>query len=123
MMLASVSLVVCTDFMMVVNIIEPYTFSICIFMTHSLSYSSLFLTDKTLQLVTEVVMSGVVHQVIPFNDMLLVTTNNSLILYKWSVESCELQKVCNNKDFICALFVRTLGDFILVSAVYGERCV
>ena len=59
-------------------------------------------------------MSGVVYQVAPFNGMLVATVNSSIHVLKWDEEKTELVQVCKNTDNICALFVRTKGDFILV---------
>ena len=55
------------------------------------------------------------YQVAPFNGMLVASVNNEVEIHSWAEEEGELKEICNYADNILALFVKTKGDFILVS--------
>ena len=77
----------------------------------------LIFADNILQLVHQCVREGAVYQVAPFNGMLVSAVNNEVEIHSWAEEEAELKFVCNYSNNILALFVKTKGDFILVSKV------
>ena len=71
--------------------------------------------DKTLHLVHEKVRDGAVYQVAPFNGKLVATVNFEVQVLSWSEEKGTLEEECKYTNTILALFIKTKGDFILVS--------
>ena len=59
-------------------------------------------------------VGGTVYQVREFSDKLLATVNSSVVIYQWAGE-CELEEECSYCNNILAIYLKTKGDFILVS--------
>ena len=74
------------------------------------------LLAKTLLLVHERLMLGAVYQVTPFSGgKLVVSVNHTVHVLNWSEELNTLEEEAKYTNNILALFVKTKGDFILVS--------
>lgn len=68
--------------------------------------------SKALEMVYMKDEAGAVYQVVPFHDKLLVSVNSEVRLYKW--EEGELVSECSYTNTILALFLKCMGDFILI---------
>ncbi|XAR59373.1 hypothetical protein NMG60_11015195 [Bertholletia excelsa] len=73
--------------------------------------------DQKLQLIAEKETNGAVHSLNAFNGKLLAAVSQKIQLYKWVLREdggWELQSECGHHGHKPALYVQTLGDFIVV---------
>ena len=74
-------------------------------------------SGKQLHLVHSLVKSGAVYQVVPFsNNKLAISVNHAVCVLAWNEEQSILEEECNYQNNILSLFLKTKGDFILVSS-------
>ena len=78
-----------------------------------------FISGKQLHLVHSQVKAGAVYQVVPFsNNKLAISVNHAVSVLAWDEESSALKEECNYQNNILSLFLKTKGDFILVSGAW-----
>ncbi|CAH2080609.1 unnamed protein product [Thlaspi arvense] len=73
--------------------------------------------DQKLQPIAEKETNGAVHSLNAFNGKLLAAVNQKIQLFKWVLREDggrELQSECGHHGHKPALYVQTLGDFIVV---------
>ena len=60
--------------------------------------------------------AGSIYQVVSFsNNKLAISVNHAVCVLAWNDEQSTLVEECNYQNNILSLFVKTKGDFILVS--------
>ena len=74
---------------------------------------------KQLHLVHSQVKVGAIYQVVPFsNKKLAISVNHAVCVLAWNDEQSALVEECSYQNNILSLFLKTKGDFILVSCSY-----
>ena len=74
---------------------------------------------KQLHLVHSQVKAGAIYQVVPFSiNKLAISVNHAVCVLSWNDEESALVEECSYQNNILSLFLKTKGDFILVSYEY-----
>ena len=74
---------------------------------------------KQLHLVHSQVKAGAIYQVVPFSSSkLAISVNHAVCVLSWNDEDSALVEERSYQNNILSLFLRTKGDFILVSSEY-----
>ena len=74
---------------------------------------------KQLHLVHSQVKPGAIYQVVPFSiSKLAISVNHAVCVLSWNDEESTLVEECSYQNNILSLFLKTKGDFILVSYEY-----
>ena len=63
--------------------------------------------------------AGAIYQVVPFSSSkLAISVNHAVCVLSWNDEESALVEECSYQNNILSLFLKTKGDFILVSYEY-----
>ena len=69
-----------------------------------------------MRLIHEQLRDGAVYQVVSFGGQLVISVNSLVSVASWSEDSLTLSEEAKYTNNILSLFVKTKGDFILVSS-------
>ena len=66
--------------------------------------------------------AGAIYQVVPFSSSkLAVSVNHAVCVLSWNDDESALVEECSYQNNILSLFLKTKGDFILVSSEYRTQ--
>ena len=63
--------------------------------------------------------AGAIYQIVPFSSSkLAISVNHAVCVPSWNDDESALMEECSYQNNILSLFLKTKGDFILVSYEY-----